>query len=122
MLPAKKDQSRNRDFTTGIRAITPTNRMKLLFNIEAAFQWASKYSKHVSIFLSKHEWIKTTSSSTVDAPQNDSRKTELISVPPTIDMITEVLSTPDDAKFKIPPLYIHISGTPVMTTENDLPG
>ena len=46
----------------------------------------------------------------------------MISVPPTIDMITEVLSTPDDAKFKIPPLYIHISGTPVMTTENDLPG
>ena len=37
-------------------------------------------------------------------------------------MITDALSIPDDSKIKIPPLYIHIPGTPVMTTENEHPG
>jgi hypothetical protein len=55
MLQAKRDRSTKRDFTTGMRAVTPKNKIKQLFNIEAAFQWAQKYGKHVSIFLSKHE-------------------------------------------------------------------
>jgi hypothetical protein len=59
LLQVKRDRSTNRDFTTGMRAITPTNRTKQLFNIEAAFQWAQKYGKHVSIFLSRHEWTRT---------------------------------------------------------------
>jgi len=119
MLQARRIQAQDRDFTTGMRAITPTNRTKQLFNIEAALQWAPKYRKHMSIFLSMHEWIRTKKSSfTLDGTS----RTEKNTVSPTVDMITDALSIPDDSKIKIPPLYIHIPGTPVMTTENEHPG
>ncbi|KAN0073470.1 hypothetical protein V8E54_008690 [Elaphomyces granulatus] len=88
-------------------------------NGTAALQWAPKYRKHMSIFLSMHEWIRTKKSSfTLDGTS----RTEKITVSPTVDMITDALSIPDDSKIKIPPLYIHIPGTPVMTTENEHPG
>jgi hypothetical protein len=66
-----------------------------------------------------HEWIRTKKSSfTLDGTS----RTEKNTVSPTVDMITDALSIPDDSKIKIPPLYIHIPGTPVMTTENEHPG
>jgi len=42
MLQARRIQAQDRDFTTGMRAITPTNRTKQLFNIEAALQWCQE--------------------------------------------------------------------------------
>jgi hypothetical protein len=109
MLKARRIQAQDRDFTTGMRAITqPTNRTKQLFNIEAALQWAPKHRKHMSIFLSMHEWIRTKKSSfTLDGTSRTEK---------------HCLYIPDDSKIKIPPLYIHIPGTPVMTTENEHPG
>ncbi|KAN0068353.1 hypothetical protein V8E54_013549 [Elaphomyces granulatus] len=95
------------------------NKTKQLFNIKAALQWAPKHRKHMSIFLSMHEWIRTKKSSfTLDGTS----RTEKITVAPTVNMITDAFSIPDDSKIKIPPLYIHIPGTPVMTTENEHPG
>src|SRR6266481_3059165 len=65
---------------------------------------------------SMHEWIRTKKSSfTLDGTS----RTEKITVTPTVNMITDAFSIPDDSKIKIPPLYIHIPGTPVMTTENE---
>jgi hypothetical protein len=78
-----------------------------MLNLEAIFQWGFYKDKHISIFLSKHQWITTKNKKPVQA---------------SVDVITEILTVPDSAKVKVPPFYIHVTGAPVMTTENELPG
>jgi len=107
-LQGRAKESTTRDFTTGVRAIVPTNKPRLLLNIEAAAQYTTKLNKHMSIFLSKHHWKKQGTRKGMETEnEND---------------IYEVLSTPDASKITVPPFYIHVPGTPVMTTINERVG
>lgn len=94
--------SSEKDFSTGLRAITRHNKTRTCFNLEAVFQWAQAFDKHASIFVSRHEFGR------VDGQQ----ATQLY------EDIKAALSAPDNSEVKVPSFYIHVEGAPVMTTMN----
>jgi PIF1-like helicase len=102
LLKAKRVSEKNIDLTNGLRTLTCTNRTKTIFNVEATIQWAEKNNTHISIFISKHEWLR------------DGQKLQ-----PTEALIEQALSIHDSSKVKVPPYFIYTPGIPVMTTENE---
>jgi hypothetical protein len=113
------DVSRH-EFHPDLRYITPVNRSKFIFCLEAAIQFARTYKKHLSIFLSHHTFSIPCSREELES--NSSRKRKPISSKDTLGMLSAALNERDSGNIKIPPVFWHVEGVPVITTVNELPG
>jgi hypothetical protein len=89
-------------FVDGLRAITPLNLDRWDLNMAAVVQWARAHSKHISIFVAKHD----------TEPGKRLRVEEL----------RDVLRYGDDSQLPTPGLFFYAQGMPAVVTRNQLIG
>ncbi|EAQ84297.1 predicted protein [Chaetomium globosum CBS 148.51] len=89
-------------FVDGLRAITPLNQDRWDLNMAAVVQWARAHSKHISIFVAKHD---TESGKRLNAGD-----------------LCHVLRYGDDSQLPTPGLFFYAQGMPVVVTRNQFVG
>ncbi|KNB04282.1 hypothetical protein FOXG_22453 [Fusarium oxysporum f. sp. lycopersici 4287] len=96
------NQASQPSFADGLRAVTPLNQDRWDLNMAAIVQWARAQSKHISIFVAKH----------------DTKAGKRLRV----EELCDVLRYGDDSQLPTPGLFFYAQGMPVVVTRNQLTG